>query len=134
MTATKEHLKGFALNFVNKLAREFGNPEIEGFPPGSLNEDSDTFTRACEAAVGVEGLMVCWGETDGEKSWLSFWSLTDGQITRAANAVGVEWRRFDDVIVELLQPIPITEFGCGLLEGNFPELAPDILDHLPGKK
>lgn len=126
--ATKEHLKGYALDFVNKLACEFGNPTIEAFTPGSLNEDSDTFTRACESAIGVADLMVCWGETDGEKSWLSFWSLTDDQ---AARAVDTEWQRVDDVIVELLEPPPIFEFGCGLLEGEFSELVLSVLDHQP---
>jgi len=49
----REHLKRQALDFVNQLAREFGNPEIEVFQPGSLNEDSDTFTRAVESALGT---------------------------------------------------------------------------------
>jgi len=75
--------------------------------------------------------MVCWGETDSYQSWLSFWGLANDQIIRAARAVGVEWRRVDDTITELLQPPWLEEFGCGLLEGDFPELAPDTLDHQP---
>ena len=116
------HLIGFALDFVNRIAREFGVEEIVALKPGPMCCDHDAFTHAVEAAVGIDECGVTWGETDDQDSWLDFWDLNDGEMESIARAVGMKWRRVDTRIASVALPAPIIELGCRLIDGEMPEL------------